>query len=138
MLDRLVGYSLSPLLWDKVQRGLSAGRVQSVAVRLIVDREREIEAFVPDEYWSLHARLSAKLPPEFVATLREVDAARRPRSRPRTATQARGRRGSTARAGSCAVGHPRRAPPESGAAVHHVDPAAGRRPQARLLGRRRR
>src|SRR3989442_625977 len=73
VLDRLVGYSLSPLLWDKVQRGLSAGRVQSVAVRLIVDRERDIQAFVPVEYWSLHARLAAKLPPEFVATLKEVD-----------------------------------------------------------------
>src|SRR5881398_2535657 len=72
-VDRLVGYSLSPLLWVKVQRGLSAGRVQSVAVRLIVDREREIQAFVPVEYWSLHARLAAKLPPEFVATLKEVD-----------------------------------------------------------------
>jgi DNA topoisomerase-1 len=72
VLDRLVGYSLSPLLWDKVQRGLSAGRVQSVAVRLIVDREREIQAFVPVEYWSLHARLSAQQPPEFTATLREV------------------------------------------------------------------
>ena len=72
VLDRLVGYSLSPLLWDKVQRGLSAGRVQSVAVRLIVDREREIQAFVPVEYWSLHARLSARQPPEFTATLREV------------------------------------------------------------------
>ena len=72
VLDRLVGYSLSPLLWDKVQRGLSAGRVQSVAVRLIVDREREIQEFVPVEYWSLHANLKAKLPPEFTATLREV------------------------------------------------------------------
>jgi DNA topoisomerase-1 len=73
VLDRLVGYSLSPLLWDKIRRGLSAGRVQSVAVRLIVDREREIQAFVPVEYWSLHARLKAKQPPEFTATLREVD-----------------------------------------------------------------
>jgi DNA topoisomerase-1 len=73
VLDRLVGYSLSPLLWDKIQRGLSAGRVQSVAVRLIVDREREIQAFLPVEYWSLHARLKATLPPEFTATLREVD-----------------------------------------------------------------
>ena len=72
VLDRLVGYKLSPLLWDKVQRGLSAGRVQSVAVRVIVDRENEIQAFVPVEYWSLHARLAAKLPPEFVATLKEV------------------------------------------------------------------
>jgi DNA topoisomerase-1 len=73
VLDRLVGYSLSPLLWDKIQRGLSAGRVQSVAVRLIVDREREIQAFNPVEYWSLHARLKAKLPPDFTATLREVN-----------------------------------------------------------------
>jgi DNA topoisomerase-1 len=72
VLDRLVGYNLSPLLWEKVQRGLSAGRVQSVAVRLIVDREREIEAFRPEEYWSLHARLRGARPPEFTATLREV------------------------------------------------------------------
>ena len=73
MLDRLVGYSLSPLLWDKVQRGLSAGRVQSVAVRLIVDREREIEAFQKQEYWTLHARLSPTGRPDFEAALREVD-----------------------------------------------------------------
>jgi DNA topoisomerase-1 len=76
IVDRLVGYSLSPLLWDKVQRGLSAGRVQSVAVRLIVDREREILAFVPQEHWSVHARLAATLPPEFTATLREIDGVR--------------------------------------------------------------
>ena len=57
LLDRLVGYKLSPLLWKKVQRGLSAGRVQSVAVRLIVEREREIEAFVPVEYWTIEADL---------------------------------------------------------------------------------
>jgi len=73
VLDRLVGYNLSPLLWDKIQRGLSAGRVQSVAVRLIVDREREIEAFRPEEYWSLHARLRGERPPEFTATLKEVE-----------------------------------------------------------------
>jgi DNA topoisomerase I len=72
VLDRLVGYKLSPLLWEKIRRGLSAGRVQSVAVRLITEREREIAAFVPVEYWSLHARLLAKSPPEFTATLREV------------------------------------------------------------------
>jgi DNA topoisomerase-1 len=58
VLDRLVGYPLSELLWQKVRRGLSAGRVQSVAVRLVVDREREIQAFVPVEYWSLEAELS--------------------------------------------------------------------------------
>ena len=52
VLDRLVGYKISPLLWDKVRRGLSAGRVQTVALRLIVEREREIRAFMPVEYWT--------------------------------------------------------------------------------------
>ncbi|MCL4196784.1 MAG: type I DNA topoisomerase [Phycisphaerales bacterium] len=60
ILDRIVGYQVSPLLWKKVARGLSAGRVQSVAVRLIVEREREIRAFIPEEYWSLSVRLTAK------------------------------------------------------------------------------
>lgn len=59
VLDRLVGYQVSPILWDKVRRGLSAGRVQSVAVRLICDREREIQAFVPKEYWSVTAEFAA-------------------------------------------------------------------------------
>ena len=54
-LDRIVGYKISPLLWKKVKRGLSAGRVQSVAVKIIVDREEEIEKFIPEEYWSLEA-----------------------------------------------------------------------------------
>ncbi|MFP9227826.1 type I DNA topoisomerase [Pectobacterium cacticida] len=58
-MDRVVGYMVSPLLWKKIARGLSAGRVQSVAVRLVVDREREIKAFVPEEYWELHADLLA-------------------------------------------------------------------------------
>src|SRR5205809_2523913 len=53
ILDRIVGYEISPLLWRKVAKGLSAGRVQSVAVRLVVERERDIEAFVPDEYWTI-------------------------------------------------------------------------------------
>ncbi|NCO69130.1 MAG: type I DNA topoisomerase [Acidobacteria bacterium] len=69
VLDRLVGYTLSPLLWDKVKRGLSAGRVQSVAVKMICDREAEIDAFCPEEYWNLDARLHAANPPEFVARL---------------------------------------------------------------------
>ena len=60
ILDRIVGYKLSPFLWKKVKRGLSAGRVQSVCVRLIVDRENEIKAFIPEEYWSIDASLSAK------------------------------------------------------------------------------
>lgn len=59
-LDRIVGYMVSPLLWEKVARGLSAGRVQSVAVRLITEREREIRAFVPEEYWNLNAQLDTK------------------------------------------------------------------------------
>ncbi|MGP1310955.1 MAG: DNA topoisomerase, partial [Phycisphaerales bacterium] len=76
VLDRIVGYQVSPLLWKKVARGLSAGRVQSVAVRLIVEREREIRAFVPDEYWKIDARFAlsekdaqalAKAWPEFLA-----------------------------------------------------------------------
>ncbi|MCA7012279.1 type I DNA topoisomerase [Dickeya dadantii] len=58
-MDRVVGYMVSPLLWKKIARGLSAGRVQSVAVRLVVEREREIKAFVPEEYWELHADLLA-------------------------------------------------------------------------------
>jgi DNA topoisomerase-1 len=62
LLDRLVGYRISPLLWKKVRKGLSAGRVQSVAVRLVVDREREILAFVPEEYWSLTATLTPQAP----------------------------------------------------------------------------
>jgi len=60
VLDRLVGYTLSPVLWKKVRRGLSAGRVQSVAVRLIVDKEREIRAFVPEEYWEIFVELKTK------------------------------------------------------------------------------
>src|SRR5687768_2825998 len=73
VLDRLVGYKISPLLWDKVRRGLSAGRVQSVAMKMIVDREDEIKAFVPDEYWTFGARLSAAVPPPFIAKLTKVD-----------------------------------------------------------------
>src|SRR5436309_10782077 len=69
VLDRLVGYKISPLLWDKVRRGLSAGRVQSVALKLVTDREREIEKFVPEEYWNLFARLAGPQPPEFDAKL---------------------------------------------------------------------
>jgi DNA topoisomerase I len=69
ILDRLVGYKISPLLWDKVRRGLSAGRVQSVALRIIVEREREIGAFVPKEYWSLVAQLWAGDAPQFGAKL---------------------------------------------------------------------
>ncbi len=75
ILDRIVGYKLSPLLWKKVGRGLSAGRVQSVAVRLIIEREREIEKFVPQEYWSVIAKLRKELSGErFEARLEKIDA----------------------------------------------------------------
>ena len=69
VLDRLVGYKISPLLWDKVRRGLSAGRVQTVAVRLIVEREREIRAFEKQEYWTVDVALNAKKPPVLTARL---------------------------------------------------------------------
>lgn len=69
VLDRIVGYQVSPLLWDKVRRGLSAGRVQTVALRLIVEREREIKAFVKQEYWTIDAHLSGSKPPAFDARL---------------------------------------------------------------------
>jgi DNA topoisomerase-1 len=69
VLDRLVGYKISPLLWNKVRRGLSAGRVQSVAVRLVCEREKDIRAFEPVEYWSLTALLEGRLPPSFNAKL---------------------------------------------------------------------
>ncbi len=81
VLDRLVGYKISPILWDKVRRGLSAGRVQSVALKIICDREREIDAFVPEEYWHVTARLAASDPPEFDARLvRKGDAAAKVRN----------------------------------------------------------
>jgi len=72
IVDRIVGYSLSPLLWKKVRRGLSAGRVQSVAVKIIWEREKRIASFVPEEYWSLTARFAGSVPPEFTAKLVEA------------------------------------------------------------------
>ncbi len=73
ILDRLVGYKLSPLLWEKVKRGLSAGRVQSVAVKIVCDREREIQNFVPKEFWVIKVNLEGKEPPPFSAKLSKID-----------------------------------------------------------------
>lgn len=73
ILDRLVGYQISPLLWRKVKGGLSAGRVQSVAVRIICERERQIQAFEPQEYWSITALLKGDTPPSFEAKLTKKD-----------------------------------------------------------------
>jgi len=70
ILDRLVGYKISPLLWQKVRRGLSAGRVQSVALRIIIDREREIQQFIPVEYWTIEAELTRKIPVAGAVTFR--------------------------------------------------------------------
>lgn len=72
ILDRLMGFRLSPLLWDKVKQGLSAGRVQSVALKMVCDRQAEIDAFVPEEYWVLGARLAGNMPPPFLARLSAI------------------------------------------------------------------
>ncbi len=69
VLDRIVGYQISPILWRKVKKGLSAGRVQSVATRLVVDREREIENFIPEEYWTVDAKLKTQAGEAFEASL---------------------------------------------------------------------
>ena len=137
VLDRLVGYKLSPLLWKKVRRGLSAGRVQSVAVRIIVEREREIRAFVPEEYWTVEARLEG-------GAAAAVHARGSPRSTGRRSTTrssalehaGAGRRGP--RAGSTGAdvdrhqGREEGAPPPSDAALHHVAAPAGGVAEARL------
>jgi DNA topoisomerase-1 len=76
ILDRLMGFRLSPLLWEKVKQGLSAGRVQSVALKMVCDRQAEIDAFVPVEYWVIGADLKADQPPPFRARLQRIDGAK--------------------------------------------------------------
>ena len=104
VLDRLVGYKISPLLWDKVRRGLSAGRVQTVALRVIVERESEIAAFIKDEYWTIDAGLAARKQPG--------------------GHRLRGRATGWRRLHRQVRGHPREAS-QSGGAVHHLHAAAG-------------
>ncbi len=89
ILDRLVGYEISPILWKKVRRGLSAGRVQSVALRLIVDREDEVLAFEPKEYWLIRAQLEGADPPPFTARFWGTDGKKREINDEETATQIR-------------------------------------------------
>ncbi|HTJ40772.1 MAG TPA: type I DNA topoisomerase [Kofleriaceae bacterium] len=86
ILDRLVGYEISPILWNKVQRGLSAGRVQSVAVRLVCERENEIAAFKPEEYWSVECVAKAAEPPPFAAKIWRWDGQK---AEPKTAEEAK-------------------------------------------------
>ena len=126
MLDRLVGYKLSPLLWDKIKRGLSAGRVQSVALKMICDREAEIEAFVPEEYWHLDARLAADAPPSFVARLALRDGKKLHVHDGETAAAVRAeRRGKPLRRRQGRQAAP---PAEGAAAVRDRQAAAGGRP----------
>jgi DNA topoisomerase-1 len=89
ILDRLVGYEISPILWKKVRRGLSAGRVQSVALRLVVDREHEIGAFAPKEYWKIGAELAGPVPPPFTAQYWGTDGKKREVNDETTATAIR-------------------------------------------------
>ncbi len=89
ILDRLVGYQISPLLWEKVRRGLSAGRVQSVAVRMICERDQAIRDFIPEEYWSIIVGLAGETPPPFQAHLDQVDGVKVSTKKNRIDNQAR-------------------------------------------------
>ena len=127
VLDRLVGYQVSPLLWDKVKRGISAGRVQSVALRIIVEREQQREAFRPEEYWTLDANVAAKNPPQFRARLysykdQRIDNKSTKLSKPLAdEIVARLRESTLYRPQNRAQG----GPPQSGSAIHHLAFAAG-------------
>ena len=133
ILDRLVGYKISPLLWKKVRRGLSAGRVQSVAVKLIVDREREILGFVPVEYWSIEAELAkeGKKSPSFRAGLVGLADGDKLELKDKEQTDKLVARLEKA---SYAVSGVRQEEdcPAAGAAVHHQHPAAGGLAQVQL------
>ena len=132
-LDYLVGFTLSPVLWRKLPGAKSAGRVQSVALRLIVEREREIDVFVPQEYWSVTAQLEQDGTP-FVARLTRW---RRAEDRPADDRQGRrrARRQGRCRGGALLgrLGRDEAGDAQSAAALHHLDVAAGGGAQARLL-----
>ena len=131
VLDRLVGYKISPLLWDKVRRGLSAGRVQTVALRLIVEREREIRAFEKREYWTIDVDLAR----EEAAAADGAPGSSANDENVEIPDQAAADRVVAQLDGAAYIvqvgGHAREAA-QPGAAVHHLDPAAGSRAQAAL------
>ena len=137
VLDRLVGYGLSPFLWRKVRYGLSAGRVQSVAVRLVVERERLIKAFNKEEYWTIEATFlppkSEKRPFPGDTVFHRRQIARQDGHEERTRRQ-KNRRGIEKRELSYHGNRGERGPAVSGAAVHHVHAPAGSGAQARLFG----
>ena len=83
-LDRVVGFMVSPLLWKKIARGLSAGRVQSVAVRLVVERERELKAFIPEEFWDVHADLTTAQTPIRMLVAKHMAKAFKPKNKTET------------------------------------------------------
>ena len=124
VLDRLVGYKISPILWDKVRRGLSAGRVQSVALKLICDREQEIAKFVPEEYWHLFASLAGRAAARLRSEARQAGR-RDPEDRQRGAVEGRAAR-SRRRDVRRLVGRDQRAQAQRRAAVHHQQAAADR------------
>ncbi len=132
VLDRMMGFRLSPLLWEKIKQGLSAGRVQSVALKMVCGRQAEIDAFQSEEYWNLAADLKAAQPPQFEARLHRVD------GKKAEVDQRRRRREDRPRPGERQVrrrqGRAQGVAPEALAAVHHQPPATGGGAALRLLG----
>ncbi len=124
VLDRLVGYKISPILWDKVRRGLSAGRVQSVALKLICDREQEIAKFVPEEYWHLFASLAGRAASRLRSQARQARR-RKPQDHQRAGVEGRAAR-SRGRHLCGVVGRDERAQAQRRAPVHHQQAAADR------------
>ena len=137
-LDYLVGFTLSPVLWRKLPGARSAGRVQSVALRLVCDRELEIEKFVAKEYWSIVATLATPRGEAFEARLVGADGAENPAPRHRLRRAGRGSQtGARNRDLHRCLGRGQARAAQSAAALHHLDHAAGSQPQARLCARHR-
>jgi len=132
-LDYLVGFTLSPVLWRKLPGARSAGRVQSVALRLVCDRELEIEKFVAREYWSLVATLTTPRGDAFEARLVGADGKKNPAARHRHRRRSRGiEEGDRGRQLHGLDRRSKTGAAKSAGALHHLDPAAGGQPQARL------